>query len=72
MRNNVLEQFEGLGKDASYHYAGDMSEFSAGVALERQALKLFDTHPELQKDMREIAKGFLWSLSISRPESRDN
>ena len=65
----VLEQFEELGKDASYHYAGDMSEFHSGMMLERQALALFDQHPELQAEMREVAKGFLWSLKMSRPET---
>lgn len=68
----VLEKFTQLGQQASYHYAADRtSEWRLGTPLEREAIELFDQHPELHAEMREIAKGFLWSLAMRRP-SREN
>ena len=68
----VLEKFEQLGQQASYHYAADRtSEWRLGTPLEREAIAMFDANPELHAEMREIAKGFLWSLEMRRP-SREN
>jgi len=40
-----------------------------GSKLEAQALKIFDGCPkEYQDKLREIAKGFLWSLESKRPK----
>lgn len=66
----ILDQFKDYGNTASYHYADDTtSEWGAGKRAECNALELFDDNPTLQDDMREIAKGFLWSLSMKRPEN---
>ena len=66
---NVLEKFTQFGQQASYHYAADRgNEWRLGTPLEREAIELFDAHPELHAEMREIAKGFLWSLAMRRPE----
>ena len=68
--NEVLQQFKDLGMQASYHYACDHgSEWRLGTPLERRALKLFDDNPSMQRYMRDIAKGFLWSLKSVSPES---
>ena len=67
---SIPEQFKTLGMQASYHYACDYgSEWKLGRPLEQKALKLFDANPELQAEMRDIAKDFLWSLKSERPES---
>ena len=60
---SVLTEFESLGKSASYHYADDSGkEWGAAKRSERAAMILFHDHPELQEEMKEIARGFLWSL----------
>lgn len=66
---DTLLQFKKHGDSASYHYADD-SGGEWGVARDRKtkALELFDSNPPLQAQMREIAKGFLWSLKTERPE----
>jgi hypothetical protein len=65
--NDSLDKFKSLGMSASFHYAGDMSEFYYGRNDENQALELFDQNPELRDEMRVIAKEFLWALESSRP-----
>ena len=73
LNNNVLEKFKDHGMQASYHYADDTAsgEWRMGSALEARALKLFDDNPDLQDEMRVIAKGFLWSLNVLRPDIED-
>ena len=64
---NVLEEFKKLGQKASFHYADDTTkEWSLGDTAKRETLKLFDSYPELQDQMRVIAKDFLWSLTLER------
>ena len=66
---NVLKEFESLGQKASFHFADDSgAEWYLGDKAEKDALELFDEHPDLQNQMREIARGFLWSLRLVRPE----
>lgn len=69
----VLAEFDRLGKDASYHFADDSgNEWGLANKAMREALALFDANPQLQSQMRELAKGFLWSLSFelsSRPKA---
>lgn len=58
-----VEQFDYIGRTASYHYADDSGrEWNEGDKLKREAIELFKSNPELQTQMREVAKGFLWSL----------
>ena len=67
---NVFDQFKTHGMNASFHYADDTAsgEWRLGAAEEAKALKIFDgCPPEYQEKMREIAKGFLWSLKSKRP-----
>ena len=65
MSNAVLEKFNKLGNQASCHFADDSgSEWGVGNKLKNEALDLYESHPELQEDMRDIAVGFLWSLSF--------
>lgn len=67
MPNSILTEFNELGRLASFHYADDSGrEWTQADAAKRQALALFDAHPELQAEMREIAKPFLWSLGMER------
>ena len=69
---SALEKFKQLGHQASYHYAaGRTSEWRLGTPLEREAIAMFDQHPELHAEMRDIAKGFLWSLEMRRPEQEN-
>jgi hypothetical protein len=41
------------------------------IVCKAKAVKLFDAHPELQRDMRKIATDFLWSLTFFRPDRTD-
>lgn len=66
---NKLELFQKLGMDASYHFADDSgSEWSLGYQQQRRALDLYESHPELQEEMRDIAKSFLWTLDSALRE----
>jgi hypothetical protein len=56
----VLDQFADLGSRSSYCLAG--SEYSLGYSLQSDAEQLFIDNLDLQPKMREIAKGFLWTL----------
>ena len=70
--NEVLQQFKDRGIKASFHYADDTAsgEWRLGSIEEAKALKLFDDNPSMQHYMRDIAKGFLWSLESKRPEKQ--
>ncbi len=60
---SVLVEFERLGDEASFHYADDTcKEWGLGQSAEGKAIALFKANPELQDEMREVARGFLWSL----------
>ena len=64
----ILEEFKRVGQKASYHFADDSAkEWPLGNQKQKEALALFDQHPKLQADMREIAAKFLWSLKLERP-----
>jgi hypothetical protein len=68
----VLAEFQRLGNMASFHLADDTGdEWPQGYSLQAKAVKLFDAHPELQRDMRKIATDFLWSLTFFRPDRTD-
>ena len=65
--SSTIEQFEFYGLTASFHYADDTTEeWRFGDKEKRAALRLFDDNPDLQDEMRVIAKGFLWSLESER------
>ena len=67
-KDELLAQFRKGGSTASYHFADDTaSEWGLGSKHEKEALRIFDNHPELEEELREIAKGFLWSLNMKRP-----
>lgn len=60
---NEIERFKEHGNRASFHYADDTGhEWSLGDVEKRIAIEIFDTNKELQREMREIARSFLWSL----------
>ena len=67
--NEVLQQFKDHGMSASFHYADDTAsgEWRLGRNEESMALRLFDDNPSMRGYMRDIAKGFLWSLESVRP-----
>ncbi len=66
---NTLEDFKKAGMTASYHFADDTTkEWGLAKKEEAEALRIFDENPALQPEMREIAKGFLWSLKSVRGE----
>jgi hypothetical protein len=65
----MLELFRYLGNKASYHYADDTGhEWSHANTIKKYALRIFDACPDMHDKMRDIAKGFLWSLKSERPE----
>ena len=68
---SVFDDFKTHGMNASYHYADDTAsgEWRLGSIEEAKALKIFDANPDDQEKMREIAKGFLWSLNSKRPKA---
>lgn len=67
--DNILKEFKRLGEKASFHYADDScKEWDLASSAESQALHLFDNNSHLQDEMREIARGFLWSLERKRPK----
>ena len=67
----VIQQFEKHARACSYHYADDSGK-EWGLAREEKAkaLELFDTHPDLQLEMRKIADSQLWAGEFreARPE----
>lgn len=64
----IVALFKAYGLAASFHYADDSGhEWAAGRQAQDDAENLFDHHPELEQQFREEAKGFLWSLALSRP-----
>ena len=66
--NEALIKFKKRARQASFHYADDSCrEWGLAKQDKDSALKLFDDNPELQDEMREIAKDELWSLSSERP-----
>ena len=69
---SVFDDFKTHGINASFHYADDTAsgEWRLGSIEEAKALRIFDgCPPEYQEKMREIAKGFLWSLNSKRPKA---
>lgn len=61
--NPKLELFKKHGMDASHHYADDScKEWGLASKSKSYAMTIFNDNPELQDEMRVIAKGFLWSL----------
>lgn len=63
--NELLEQFQRLGERASYHLADDTSsgEWRIGYGLQRQAVAIYNEHPELHEQMLAIARErFIWRL----------
>ena len=69
----ILSKFKHHGLTASYYFADDTAsgEWRNGYGEQRKALELFDAHPDLHAEMREIAKNFLWSLSSERPSTEE-
>lgn len=65
MTFEILEQFRKAGNSASYHYADDSTrEWHLARREEDKAMELFYANPDLERVLRRIAKGFLWSLDI--------
>jgi hypothetical protein len=59
----VLKAFRHAGMQASYHWADDStSEWGHARYQEDLARAIFANHPELQDQMKLIAKDFLWKL----------
>lgn len=68
MNELILIKFKRHASSASFHYADDScKEWGLAKQDKNDALKIFDENPELQNEMREIAKDELWSLSNERP-----
>jgi hypothetical protein len=64
----VVAEFDRAGLLASTHFADDSGrEWPQGYTAKAEALAIFDAHPALEADFRQIAKGFLWTLPSDRP-----
>ena len=62
-----LCEFDFAGMQASFHYADDTgAEWNKADEFKQRAIELFDENPDLQPQMREASKNFLWSLSMER------
>ena len=69
--DDTLIKFKRHASRASYHYADDScKEWDLAKQDKDAALKLFDDNPDMQEEMREMAKGELWSLSSERPAKK--
>ena len=65
--NNPIDEFKRLCYKASYHFADDSGkEWGLAYKAKSEALEIFDAHPDLQAEMREIAKWFLWGGEMTR------
>ena len=66
---DTLIKFKRHSSRASYHYADDTcKEWGLAKQDKDDALKIFDANPEMQEEMRDIAKDELWSLLKERPK----
>lgn len=64
----TVAEFKRLGDKASYHYADDSTrEWEQADKAKAEALAVFDAHPELEAQFREVGLGFLWLLGMARP-----
>ena len=56
----VLDDYNGHGRSASYHYADDSGgEWGHARKEVSKAMTLWHSNPHLHTQMRELAKGFL-------------
>lgn len=60
--NDTLTEFERLGNRASVIFSKPLDDWTMAYSCKNRAMELYHANPELQDRMREIAKGFLWSL----------
>ena len=66
--NTLIELFKKHAKQASFHYADDTcKEWNLAREEKKMALKIFDENPELQTELRELAKNELWRINRERP-----
>ena len=64
---NPITKFRRLGEKASYHFADDSGkEWDLAYKAQREAIEVFDAHPESHETMREIARDFLWAGEFKR------
>lgn len=69
--DDTLIKFKRHASRASYHYADDScKEWDLAKQDKDAALKLFDDNPDMQAEMRGLAKDELWSLSSERPAKK--
>ena len=62
--NNVLKDFAYCGNQASFHYAGPVSEFDEAQEWQDEAMKLYTEYRGLRSEMRVIAQKFLWFMTF--------
>lgn len=69
---SILEDFKSAGMQASFHYADDSGkEWGRARTLQNEAMQMYRDNPDLQDEMKTIAKGFLWSLPKETRKSRE-
>lgn len=66
MSEEIITKFKDHGFEASYHFASDHGDWKPGFQAMYKALDLYDKNPDLQERMRDVSKGFLWSLGDYR------
>ncbi len=71
--NSILKSFKEAGIDASYHWADDTcKEWPQARAMQNKAMDIYWDHPRLQPEMREIAKGFIWTYDFEKLTKEQN
>lgn len=64
--NNILKDFQYCGNQASFHYAGPVSEWDEANEWKDEAISLFKENRGLRAEMRAIAQKFLWFVKFER------
>lgn len=62
---NLIEEFEALGNEASFHYMGESSKDHECARKERnKVIKLYNSTEDkiTKKTMMNISDGFLWDF----------
>lgn len=69
----ILEEFKRYAYAASHCYADDSCrEWGEARQHKNKALEIFDAHPELEEEFRDIGFKQLWSLNTERPKEAND
>ena len=70
-QHSTLRAFESHANSASFHYADDSGkEWGSARSRKRQAMALYESHPDLREHMRPIGERQLWALDFRREAAK--